>query len=218
MLRGYAVKAKRTIWRPLALGTVLGFLSFVSSAVDFLIPLGFSGVAAGPQEIPLTMSAAIGGPLGLFVSSLLHELGIYFFLLNPEFSPGQMSSTGILFAAADFLAHVLALLTVAFCYRFLHQRTQKVITQMAGWILIIAIYYTLLVLLQSLLVGAVVPGTPPFSTLFQNFLPEFQVTLIITTLILLALPRRLRKPLWYKSQLTADGNSRGNGQEKERAL
>jgi hypothetical protein len=191
---------RKTIWIPLALGGGLGLLSFISSAVDFLVPPGFSGVAAGPQEIPLLIAAGIGGPLGLLVAGFIHESGIYLFLFESTFAQDHVSSTAILFALADFASHLVALLATAYLYRFVHQRTRKMYIFLTAWLLIVTIYYALLVLLQALLGGRVVPGTPPFSTLLQNFLPEYQVVLILTTLILLALPRRLLKPLWYESK------------------
>jgi hypothetical protein len=197
---------KKTIWIPLALGGVLGLLSFISSAVGFLIPLGFSGVETGPQEIPLLISAGLSGPLGIFVAALIHELGIYLFIFKSMFSPDQMSSTEVLFAAADLAAHILALLAAAYCYRFLHQRAKKVSALLAGWILIVALYYTLLVFLQSFLGGLVIPDIPPFSTFIQDFMPEFQVVLIITTLILLALPKRFRRQLWFESMKAPEQN------------
>ena len=200
------MKVKKTIWFPLGLGSILGLLSFVSSAADFLIPIGFSGGATGPHEIALIISASLGGPLGLFIAGLLHEIGIYHYIYKPHFSPGQILSTGVLFAIADFAAHILALLTIAYCYRFLHQRAKKVSIFVAGWILIVAIYYSLLVLLQSLLIRIVFPDLPPVSALFQDFFPEFQVVLIITTLILLALPEKYRKPQWYEPKQTQNQN------------
>ena len=190
---------KKTLWIPLVLGGVLGLLDFVSLAVSFLIPLGPFG-ATGPQEIAVIISAALGGPLGLLVANFLQELGIYIFFLKSQFLPEQMLSTGVLFPIADFIAHTLALLAVAYCYRFLHQRAKKVTAFFAGWVLIIVIYYTLLVLLQSTLLGLVISDKPPLSTLFQNNLPEFFVVVIISTLIWIALPARYRRPLWYEVQ------------------
>ena len=209
------MRMKKTTWRPIVLGSILGLLSVVSSAGGFLIHLGFSGEATGPQEIPLIISAILGGPLGIFVASLIHELGIAMYVYKSQFSPDQMSSTMVPFAIADFAAHILALLTAAGGYRFLYQRTKKIYTFLAGWIFIVAVYYTLLVLFQSLLVGMVIPATPPFSVLFQDFLPEFQMTLFITTLILLALPRRYRKPLWYEFTISPIqiGDSQSPGKE-----
>jgi hypothetical protein len=200
------VKAKRTIWIPFALGSILGLLSFVSSAVDFLIPLGFSGGATGPQEIPLILSAALSGPLGLFIASLIHEIGIYFYIYRPQFSTDQMWSIAVLFTIADFAAHILTLLVTAYSYRFLYQRARNKAPFLVGWILIIAIYYFLLVLLQSALIRFVIPELPSFSTLFRDFLPEFQVVLIITMLILLVLPQRHHQPQWVQSRQTPDQN------------
>lgn len=190
---------RKSIWIPLILGGVLGILDFVSLAVNFLIPLGPFG-ATGPQEILVLMAAALGGPWGFFVAQIFHDLGIYFYFLHMQLSPEQMASLGVLFVLADFSAHILALSVVAWGYKFLHQRAQKIYTFCAGWILIVIIYYTLLVLLQSLLIGLVVQVQHPLSEIFQNNLPEFLVVTLITTLILLALPNKYRKPLWIKQQ------------------
>lgn len=190
---------KKTIWKPLVLGATLGLVDFVSLAVNFLLPLGPLG-ATGPQEIFLTMSAALGGPLGLLVASFLHESGVFLFFLKNEFSPDMLWSTGMLFATADLVAHLVALLAVAYCYRFLYQRVQKLVVFCAGWVLIVFIYYGLLVFLQYLLLGLVVIDVPGLSILYQNNLPEFAVVVIISTLSWVALPARYRKTLWYDMQ------------------
>jgi hypothetical protein len=90
------MNVKKTIWIPLAIGGALGVLDFISLAVDFLIPLGPFG-ATGPQEIILTISAALGGPVGLLITSLLQEVGIYLFFLSTQLPPDQMLSLGSLF-------------------------------------------------------------------------------------------------------------------------
>jgi hypothetical protein len=201
---------KKTIWMPLVLGGALGLVDFVSLVVNFLIPLGPFG-ATGPQEIFIIMSAALGGPLGLLVANILHEMGILVFFLVAQFSPEQISSTGVIFASADFTAHLLASLAVAYGYRFLYHRGKKVSTFVAGWVLIVVIYYALLVLLQSSLLGFIIPDKPPISVLYQNNLPEFLVVATISTLIWIALPARFRKPVWIElqpvPQPTKDGSA-----------
>lgn len=189
---------KKTIWLPLVLGITLGLLDFVSWAGDFLIPLGPYG-ATGPQEVFITLSAALGGPLGLATTCLLHELGNYSFGLKSLFSPEQMSSTGTLYSIADFAAHIVAAMTAAYGYKLLHHRAKKIYVYIGGWMLIIVVYYTLLVSLQFILIGFII-DLPPLSVLFRNFLPEFLVVVIITSLILLALPRRYRRLLWLEKQ------------------
>jgi hypothetical protein len=192
---------KKTIWMSLVLGAVLGLLDMVSWAVNFTIPVGPYG-ATGPQEIFITMSAALGGPLGLSATCLLHEAGNYFFGLKALFSPEQMASTGTYYSTADFSAHILAALPVAYGYKYLHQLAKKAHVFFGGWILIIVFYYILLVLLQFILIGFVI-DLPTLSALYRNFLPEFLVVAIISTLIWVALPRRYRKPLWYEQQPAA---------------
>lgn len=194
---------RKSIWIPLVLGGVLGLLDFVSLAVNFLIPLGPFG-ATGPQEVLVMMAAALGGPLGLSLAQIFQDLGIYLYFLPTQLLPEQMSSLGVLIALADFSAHILALLVVAWGYRFLHQRAQKIYTFCAGWILIVFSYYTLLVLLQSLLIGLVVQVKHPPSEMFWNNLPECLVVTLITTLIMVALPARYRKPQWYETKQMAD--------------
>ena len=187
---------KKPVWIPIVIGGLLGILDLASWAGDFVIPLGPYG-ATGPQEIFITMSAALGGPLGLFVTCLLHEVGNYAFSLVTLFSPEEVASTGTLYSIADFSAHVLAALTVAYCYKVLHERAQKEYVFIAGWILVVVIYYTLLVPLQFFLVGFVI-DLPPLSVLFRNFLPELLVVAIISMLMWIALPRRYRRPLWFQ--------------------
>jgi len=196
------MKVKKTIWIPFVLGSALGLIDFASLTVDFLIPLGLFG-ATGPQEVLVLISAALGGPLGLLVACLFQEVGHHFFFLKALFSPEQMASRGTLYSIADFSAHILAALAVAYCYKFLHQRAKKVYVFFGGWILIVVIYYTLLVLLQFFLIGFVI-DLPPLSALFRNFLPEFLVVTIISTLIWVALPRRYRKPLWIEPKKAPD--------------
>jgi hypothetical protein len=198
------MKVKKTIWVPFVLGSALGLLDLVSIAVDFIIPLGPYG-ATGPQEVFITMAAALGGPLGLSVACLLQEVGHHFFSLNALFSPEQMLSKGILYSIADFSAHILAALAVAYGYKFLHQRAKKTYAFFGGWILLVVFYYTLLVPLQFFLIGFVI-DLPTLSALFRNFLLEFLVVTVISTLIWVALPRRYRKPQWYEPKKALDQN------------
>jgi hypothetical protein len=188
---------KKTIWIPLVLGITLGLLDFVSFAVHWVIQIASFG-AIGPQETLVVISAALGGPLGLFVTNFLQELGMHIFLLRGDF-PGQ-PQLEVLISIADFIAHTIALLAVAYGYRFLHQRAKKAYIFFTGWILIIVIYYIVLLPLQSLVHNLLVPDLLPLLTLVRGAPPEFLMVAIISTLILIALPRRYRKLLWIEGQ------------------
>lgn len=195
---------KKTIWRPLVLGIALGLVDFVSLAVHFVLPTT-EETFVGPQEIFTTISAALGGPLGLFLTSLFQELGVHFFLLKGQLPPEQVHLE-IFISIADFTAHILATLAVVYCYRSLHQRAKKAITFFAGWILIVIVYYTLLLPLQSILYNLVIPNTLPLWVWVQSSIQEVLTVAIISPLIWFALPVRYRRPLWYESKKAPDQN------------
>jgi len=184
---------KKTIRGPIVLGSILGALSFFSSAVHWIVPIGHYG-AIGPHEIFAILSAALGGPLGLFVESILHTIGAHIYLMN--FSP-EMASLALLISIGEFVARTFALLVVAFCYKFLYQRTKKALPFLGGWILIVGIYYSLLLPLQALDWAIFLPNVLPLSTLIQGAPPEFLTVALVTTLIWIALPVRSRRPQWY---------------------
>jgi hypothetical protein len=200
---------KKTIWMPLVLGITLGLVDFLSLGVHWVIRIASFG-QIGPQEVLVIISAALGGPLGLLAANFFQELGMHLFLLKGDF-PGQ-PWLEVSISIADFIAHALALLVVAYSYRFLHQRAKKAYIFFSGWILIILIYYALLLPLQSLVHNLLVPGLIPLPTLVRGSPPEFLVVMIISTLFLIALPKRYRKPLWYESQQVPDRNG-GNSDE-----
>jgi len=194
---------KKTIWIPLVLGITLGLLDFISFAVHWVIQIASFG-AIGPQEILVVISAALGGPVGLLAANILQELGMHIFLLKGDFPGQRLLEVSI--SIADFFAHTIALLAVAYGYRFLHQRAKKATIYIAGWILITVIYYIVLLPLQSLVHNLLVPGLLPLQTLVRGAPPEFLMVAIISTLILIALPRRYRRPLWYESKKASEQN------------
>ena len=187
---------KKTIWMP------LGALSFFSSAVGFFIHYGIAG-AVGPHEIFMVLSAALGGPWGLLVASVIHTIGAHIFLMN---APPELATPALLNSIGDFVARTIALLAVTYCYKYLHQRAQRATSFLAGWILIVGIYYALLLPLQALDWAITLPGYLSLSTIVQNAPPEILTVVIVTSLIWVALPVRSRKPLWYEPKKSPDQN------------
>jgi hypothetical protein len=187
---------KKTIWRPLVLGIALGLLDYISLVVHFVLPTS-EETFVGPQEIFVTMSAALGGPLGMFFTSLFQELGVHFYLLKGQLPPEQVPLE-VFVSIADFTAHILAALVVVYGYRFLYQRSKKAISFYSGWILIVILYYSLLLPLQSLLYNLVIPDMLPLLVWIRSSLMEVFTVCIISPLIWFALPLRYRRPLWTK--------------------
>lgn len=129
---------------------------------------------------------------------------MYIFLLKGDF-PGE-PQVEVLISTVDFIAHTIALLAVAYCYRFLHQRAKKAYIFFVGWILIVVIYYILLLPLQAFVHNIIIPDLLPLSTLVRGFPPEFLMVAIISTLIWIALPVRYRKPLWDEAHNPPEEN------------
>jgi hypothetical protein len=191
---------KKTIWVPIMIGLVAGGLSYLLGVADFrvLVPLG-EGAGLGGAEIFGTLAAALGGPIATVITGLLN--GVAGYLVTREVFPWP---TSLYMAGADIMAHIIAMWAAAFCYRFLHERAKSFLTLLAGWILIVAIYYfVVLTPIQVLLVNTFVPGFGSYMDFVSVIWPEFLVTTIVTTLIWFALPARYRRPLWYEKSQTA---------------
>jgi membrane protein implicated in regulation of membrane protease activity len=72
---------------------------------------------------------------------------------------------------------------------------------LAGWFLLMCIYYLAGVTLQVSLFNIAVPNLgASYLVYFSNVRLEFILVTVITSLILLALPERYRRPRWYESK------------------
>lgn len=196
---------KKIIWVPIMIGLVAGGLSYLLSVADFiiLVPLG-EGAALGGAEIFGTLAAALGGPIATVITGLLNGVAGYLVTRNVFPWPTSLYMVGV-----DLIAHIIAMLAAAFCYRFLHERAKKgLLAMLAGWILIVAIYYfVVLTPIQVFLVNTLVPGFGSYMDFVSVIWPEFLITTIVTTLIWFALPVRYRRPLWYEKPQTVTPNA-----------
>jgi hypothetical protein len=183
------MRVKKTIWIPIIGGLSLGVLSFLITAANITIQIS-EDLILGPWEILNTISAA---------------LGVY---------PAPQD---IFFMVGNYIAHVAAMLVVAFGYRFIYQR-MKLPLLLAGWVLIMGIYYLLGVILSVILHNIAVPGLgATFIGYFNSVRLEFVIVAVITSLILLALPERYRKPQWYEPKQAPDQNVEVQNEQKEGA-
>jgi len=193
---------KKTIWIPMLIGLVFGLLNFMSWAIDLVIPMGVSSsgvqVTAGLYEIFNVLSAAIGGPISMVITEIINEIGAYIFFYRPG-SNGAVP--GYIMSLVSALIHVFSLLSVIFCYRFFYHRAKNTPALVSGWLLTIFIYFGLA---SVIFLGLLKFLNPDINITFVSFFldswPEALVTLIITTLALLALPKRFRRPVWYEAK------------------
>ena len=195
---------KKTIWIPIVIGLMAGGLSYLLGVADFriLVPLG-EGASLGGAEIFGTLAAALGGPIATVITGLLN--GVVGYLITRDVFPWPAS---LYMAGADLIAHIIAMLAAAFCYRFLHERAKKgLLALLAGWVLIVVIYYfVVLTPIQIFLLNTLVPGFGAYMDFVSVIWPEFLATTVVTTLIWFALPVRYRRPLWYESKKAPDQN------------
>jgi hypothetical protein len=206
------MKVKKTIWIPIIGGLIFGALSFLISVANITIQVS-KDLILGPWEILNALSAALFGPIGLLITELgLDTSGYLYFLKGVYPAPQDMY-----FMIGNYIAHVVAMMIVAFGYRFIYER-MKMPRLLAGWFLLMCIYYLVGVILQVTLFNIAVPNLgASYMVYFGNVRLEFILVTVITSLILLALPEHYRRPRWYESKKAPDQNSEVLGNMKEGA-
>ncbi|HEY5731193.1 MAG TPA: hypothetical protein VLA72_20010 [Anaerolineales bacterium] len=183
------MKLKKTIWIPIIGGLVFGAPSYLITVANITFTIS-KDLILGPWEILNALSAALFGPIGLLITELgLDTSGYLYFFKGVYPSPQD-----VYFMMGNHIARVAALMIVAFSYRFIYER-MKMPRLLAGWFLLMCIYYFVGVTLQVSLFNIAVPNLgASYLVYFSNVRLEFILVTVITSLILLALPERYRKP------------------------
>jgi len=196
------MKAKKTIWIPVAVGFAFGVLAFFASIANFSIPLG-NDTFIGIGEIFATLSATLGGPIAV-ISMLLVTYGSVITVYIELYTDAQI----FYIALADFTAHLCAMLVVTICYyKLLYPKARKTSAFLLGWWLIVGGYYYLALLPLSVILLNL--ANPDFGFTYvsfaRDFLPEFLGTATITTLVWFAAPVHYRCPQWIEPKQSLDG-------------
>lgn len=173
-----------------ALAFGLAALAVVVAALT--IPIRGTNVVTDPREIFTTTGAALTGPLG----------GVLIGVLAGIREPG-----GVVYAS--LLAHIAGGLWMGLAYKKLVYRHLDMPGICGGWIVLVLVYYYVFVIPgfvigQSLFYpqgfiesyGAGTSLVRAYAILGGGALPEALLTTLVTTLVFIALPRRLRRPLW----------------------
>jgi hypothetical protein len=193
------MKVKKTIWIPIVGGLAFGVLSFLITVANITVQIS-DDLILGPWEIINTLSVALFGPIGLLITELGLNISGYVFLIGGVY-PAPLD---LYFIVGDFIAHSMSMLVVALGYRYIYER-MKMPRLLAGWVLIVGIFYLVEVPLAVTLFNIAVPNLDAsYAVYFSNVRLEFVLVTIVTTLVLLALPERYRRPQWYESEKTRD--------------
>lgn len=193
---------KKTIWSPIVISLVFAFLGWLILIAGFNLPIPGLDAYVGVSEIFNLIAAILGGPITVVIGNIL--FGIFGYTLIV--SNANPWPTSFYLTLADVVAHILSLMLVSICYRYFYERAKRYeqvkrnVLVIASWVLICIGYYIVLILFQVTFINLVLPGTLTYSDLFTGTLPEILATTFVTTLILLALPKRYRRPLWYESK------------------
>lgn len=179
---------------PQALGAAVlfGAVALLVVLAGLTIPIAGTSVVTDPREIFTTLGSALSGPVG----------GVLVGVLAGIREPDGM-------AGPSLLAHVLGCVWVGWAYKHLVYRRLAMPALLLGWVALVLSYYFVLVV-PGFVVGthALRPDAfaasfgegaslaSAYATLGRGALPEALVTSLFTALLLLALPRRYRRPLW----------------------
>ena len=190
---------KKTIRTPIIGGLIFGALSYLTTMADLTIQVS-QDLILGPWEIFNTLSAALFGPIGMLITELGLDISGYVYLIRGVYPAPQDAY----FMIGNYIAHIVGLFFVAFGYRYLHQRT-GIWGLLAGWVLVMGIYYIVGITLTVPLHNIAVPGLgASYTGYFSNVRVEFVLVCVITALILLALPEHYRRPRWHEPKPSTD--------------
>jgi hypothetical protein len=195
-------------WMPILMGAGTAAIGFLITYADLTIYIGRSRLTGMPvgydgREIFMTISAALGGPIAVLVSILQFPfIGTYM----------SLPATGVAIVMADRLT---ANITVAFLYKFIHKRIRKLHLFLLLWAVAIWAYYVIMINIEIVL-GCLVSNTNIIAAYqriglwaatnpFLNLEPP--LTYLFSVLILLAIPARLRRPLWIQPKEPAAENN-----------
>jgi len=176
--------------RLIIVAAIFGILALIIVVAGFTLPIPGTGVVTDPRELFTTIGSALTGPVGAVIIGVL---------------AGVMEPEGI--GAASVLAHVMGCLWMGFTYKKLVYGRPQFAVRLVGWALLVIVYYLVTVLGFVIGIALFYPAyytegfgdislPQAYMALMGGVIPEVIFTTIVTTLVMVALPRKYQKPLW----------------------
>ena len=176
----------------LLVAAAFGGAALAVVAAGLTLPIPGTGVVTDPREIFATTGAGLTGPYGGLI------IGILAGIREPD---------GIVLAS--LLAHVTGGLWMGLSYKKLVYEHLEMPARVLGWMAIVVVYYYVFAVpgfviglaawypdIYSEFFGEGTSMIKAYYELGRGARPEVLLTLVVTTLAYLALPRRRRSPLW----------------------
>lgn len=175
-----------------------GLIALIIVLAELFVPIPGTGVVTDPREIFTTLGAGLTGPVGGVIVGILAGVGEAFIGI-PE---GRIP-------LASMIAHVSGGLWMGWAYKKLVFNRLQMPILVLGWAALILVFYFLLAVPgfaigQSLFYpdqftafyGEGASLVDAYLALAQGVAPEALITTLITSLVIVALPQRYRRPLW----------------------
>lgn len=188
-------KAKKTVpvsVRVIVVALIFGVIARAIVEARLTIPIPGTGVVTDPREIFTTVGAGLVGPIGGVL------IGILAGIREPE---------GI--QLASLLAHISGAVWIGFAYKKLVYERLRMPVMLLGWGGLVLVYYFAIavpgfVIGLALFYKADYAGSfgetasllQAYASLGRGVVPEALLTTVITTLVMVALPKKYRRPLW----------------------
>ena len=200
------MQIKKTFWRPILLGIFMGVLAGIATAtgLSFLTPGTDINNAIGIYMTILLLSVALGGPLAGALASILFITITTFF--GPPDMKTIMSDPVILWTNLSVIGTLLVI--VGFVYRWIFERV-KMPYRLFLWAGVVITVYLInvpvIIILQFYFLHDA-DALPAIIGTYQDYLPQAIFDIFITSLVFIALPVRLSRPLWYEHLNKLDGS------------
>ncbi len=169
--------------RVLVAAIIFGGIATILLVARLTVPIPGTRAVSDPREIFTTLGSAFTGPVGALLIAFLAGIA------EPNGVP-----------LASIMAHILGCIWVSLAYREFIYRS-KIFKLLLLWALTIFLYYDVF-LIPGYLISLVVFYAQPinffemYTLLASGAFPESIITIVLTSLIILILPVRYRRPWW----------------------
>ena len=183
--------------RVAAVAFAFGGVALVIVLAELFVPVPGTGVVTDPREIFTTLGAGLTGPVGGLIIGVLAGIGEAFIGAPAERIP-----------LASLLAHIAGGLWMGWAYKKLVFNRMRMPVLVLGWAALVMVYYFVIAIpgfvtgqllfypdQYAAFYGEGASLIEAYLTLSQGVVPEVLITMTITSLVIVALPRRYRKPL-----------------------
>ncbi len=174
---------------------VFGLLAYLIVEFEIFYFVSGSRLISDPREIFVLIGSALTGPVGGLI------IGVLSTLTNPV--PELYTYT--------MLQHIIGGVLISILYRKIYSCKINLLVFIFQWILLVISYYFIFYIplflaayffdnsLYQVITNNTYPVFHALYKIYKGFLPEFIITTVTTSLVMIALPENYIKPLWGRA-------------------